>query len=263
MQVATIFRSFGECKRDELKNIRLDDIKKYYNYDDKDRKKPMVRVQIRNPNPEKQRDFTLEGEFYNYYEKYRQCRCQKENTSKEFFLNYRDGKCTRQPIGLNKFGRMPKEIAQFLELPNPDEYTGHSKSSAKLHSEDGLVTTTLPTDLIECDDNNTNTTSDTPKQYVAPSPANFKRKLCNQITSSINLKRPALDKNTICQPPQKPPETEQQTSSSSSTTTKTYVFAGQQNPDTAVDITSPGGTFTLRISNCSNCTFNFIEKKAD
>lgn len=42
-----------------------------------------------------------------------------------FFIGYRNGKCTRQPVGKNTFGAMAKEIASFLKLDNPELYTGH------------------------------------------------------------------------------------------------------------------------------------------
>ena len=37
-----------------------------------------------------------------------------------------DGKCENRPIGINTIGSMPKKIAQFLGLPEPELYTGHS-----------------------------------------------------------------------------------------------------------------------------------------
>lgn len=43
-----------------------------------------------------------------------------------FFLNYKNGKCTQNPIGRNKFLSIPKLIAMFLDLENPDMFTGNS-----------------------------------------------------------------------------------------------------------------------------------------
>jgi len=62
-----------------------------------------------------------------------------------FFLNYQKGKCTVQPIGINKIGQYPKEIAQFLQLPNASLYTSHSfrRSSATLLANSGADITTL------------------------------------------------------------------------------------------------------------------------
>lgn len=44
---------------------------------------------------------------------------------KWFFVSYNDAKCFRQKVGVNKIGAMPKEIASFLRLPEPESYTGH------------------------------------------------------------------------------------------------------------------------------------------
>ncbi|KAJ8933700.1 hypothetical protein NQ314_013866 [Rhamnusium bicolor] len=30
-----------------------------------------------------------------------------------FFIQYRQGKCSRQPVGINSFGSLPKRIALF------------------------------------------------------------------------------------------------------------------------------------------------------
>lgn len=43
-----------------------------------------------------------------------------------FFLYYDKGKCTRQPVGINSMGKVPNTIATWLELPQPELYTGHS-----------------------------------------------------------------------------------------------------------------------------------------
>lgn len=42
-----------------------------------------------------------------------------------FFLTYRGGRCIKSPIGINKIGEVPKIIAKFLNLANPEKYTGH------------------------------------------------------------------------------------------------------------------------------------------
>ena len=37
----------------------------------------------------------------------------------------KSNKYTEQPMGRNTIGSIPKYIANFLELPSPDSYTGH------------------------------------------------------------------------------------------------------------------------------------------
>jgi hypothetical protein len=57
------------------------------------------------------------------------------NTSHDrFFLFYNNGKCTRQPVGINTFGQLPSKIAAYLTLEDPKTYTGHCfrRSSATL-----------------------------------------------------------------------------------------------------------------------------------
>ncbi|KAJ8981030.1 hypothetical protein NQ317_007852 [Molorchus minor] len=72
--------------------------------------------------------------------------CRREKLSKIFTADIEDkgnlivkGKCTKQCVGINSFGKMPSEIAAFLKLPNPELYTGHSfrRSSATLLATSG------------------------------------------------------------------------------------------------------------------------------
>ncbi|RZC36514.1 hypothetical protein BDFB_014632, partial [Asbolus verrucosus] len=47
----------------------------------------------------------------------------KKATHKRFFLTYRSGCCVNSPISFNSVGKVPKEIAVFLKLPNPERFT--------------------------------------------------------------------------------------------------------------------------------------------
>ena len=62
-----------------------------------------------------------------------------------FFLAYRNGKCTKQSIGINTIGNIPQLIAQFLELPNPKDYTGHCfrRSSSTILADSGTNLLTI------------------------------------------------------------------------------------------------------------------------
>lgn len=64
---------------------------------------------------------------------------------RRFFLKYVKGKCTRNPVGINSFGKIPAAIARFLELPNPKLYTVHCfrRSSATLLADAGANLTTI------------------------------------------------------------------------------------------------------------------------
>lgn len=54
-------------------------------------------------------------------------------------MRYEKGKCVNQPVGKNTFYRMPSIIARFLNLPNPELYTGHAfrRTSATLLANTG------------------------------------------------------------------------------------------------------------------------------
>lgn len=44
---------------------------------------------------------------------------------RRFFLTYRNGRCTVQPVGKNTIGSVPTIIAKYLKLDNAKAYTGH------------------------------------------------------------------------------------------------------------------------------------------
>ncbi|KAK4882152.1 hypothetical protein RN001_005471 [Aquatica leii] len=58
---------------------------------------------------------------------------------KRFFINYRNNKCSTQPVGINTFSKLPFRIASFLKLEQPHLYTGHCfrRSSASILSDAG------------------------------------------------------------------------------------------------------------------------------
>ena len=114
----------GACRRDELWKLKVDDLEDLNS---------ALLVKLDNTKTKKPRTFTVTGEFYNIYKKYAALR-PNDLAEKRFFLNYQNGKCTRQVVGINKFGSMAKRIAIFLKLENPHLYTGHCfrRSSATI-----------------------------------------------------------------------------------------------------------------------------------
>lgn len=71
-----------------------------------------------------ERSFVISGAFYNVCKRYVDIRLKDTNTN-QFFTNYQKGKCTKQVVGINKIGNVPKQIAQYLNLENPSAYTSH------------------------------------------------------------------------------------------------------------------------------------------
>lgn len=101
-------------------------------------------IHIRDTKTKQTRSFTITGKFYEYFKKYAMLRPSDVNEQR-FFLNYQKQKCTKQPVGVNKFGYVPKEIATYLHLKTPKLYTGHCfrRSSATILVDAGGDITTL------------------------------------------------------------------------------------------------------------------------
>ena len=100
-----------------------------------------------------------------------------------FFLQYFKGKCTRQPIGINKFGAMPKDIALYLMLPNAEKFTGHSfrRTSATLLVDAGADITALKR-------HGGWKSNSVAEGYIADSLTN-KKSIYKQITSGIVINK--------------------------------------------------------------------------
>ncbi|XP_074103492.1 uncharacterized protein LOC141530340 [Cotesia typhae] len=111
-------------------NMKLEDVKKI------DENTLFIKVPITKNN--QPRSFTIDGKYYDYAKEYMDARPKTCKTDR-FFLNYQNGRCTCQPIGINKFGSMPRTIAEFLKLENANKYTGHSfrRTSATLLADAG------------------------------------------------------------------------------------------------------------------------------
>jgi integrase len=61
------------------------------------------------------------------------------------FRNFANDKFTKSPIGKNAITTFPRKITEFLDLPNPESYTGHSfrVSSATVLVDEGASSITL------------------------------------------------------------------------------------------------------------------------
>ncbi|XP_031358722.1 uncharacterized protein LOC116182334 [Photinus pyralis] len=134
-KVALVIGITGACRKNELYNIKMTHIK------DLD---SAILFDIPNTKTKTPRQFTITGEFYNIVKKYAALR-PADVPSDNFFVNYQKGKCTKQVIGINKLGNMPKQIATFLNLENPQNYTGHCfrRTSATMLVDAGADITTL------------------------------------------------------------------------------------------------------------------------
>jgi integrase len=125
----------GACRRHELCDLTVNDIED---------KGDMLLVKIPKTKNDKPRSFVVTDNFYHIYKKYAILRPNNVSTTR-FFLNYRDGRCSQQVIGINTFGSMPKTVALFLKLKDPESYTGHTfrRTSATLLADSGADLLTL------------------------------------------------------------------------------------------------------------------------
>ena len=69
----------------------------------------------------------------------------KSTKHDRFFVNYRNGRCTSQPEGINTIGGIPKVIAEYLNFKNPEVYTGHcfKRSSVNILADCGASISTI------------------------------------------------------------------------------------------------------------------------
>ncbi|XP_057334601.1 uncharacterized protein LOC130673566 isoform X1 [Microplitis mediator] len=115
-KVIMIFGIVGACRKPELCNLTVRDIV--------DNGTNLVVTTPSTMGIQRMREFTIDGDFYTMVKMYLDLR-PKDVKINRIFLNYQKGKCTQQPIGINKIGGVPRKIARFLKLPDADKYTGH------------------------------------------------------------------------------------------------------------------------------------------
>lgn len=169
LQVATILGITGALRRDELYKLKINNMERHGS---------VLLFHILDTKNHKDRTFTVEGHYCQIIEKYIQLR--PDNVEiKIFFLKYCNDKCSKQVIGINTIGSMPTNVAQWLNLPNPKEYTGHSfrRTSATILSNAGADTETLQK-------HGGWSSSKTAEGYVEQS-INNKRKISTKIIDSI------------------------------------------------------------------------------
>lgn len=135
-KVALIVGLAGACRRTELTNLHLQNVKD---------EGQCIHITIPVTKTKIPRDFFITSgnvEGINMVEMVRRYKAMRPSNADHtrFFVGYRNGKCIKQPVGINTFGKMPYNIASFLGLPNPKLYTGHCfrRSSASLLADSGV-----------------------------------------------------------------------------------------------------------------------------
>ena len=107
----------GALRVDELTNIETQHVENHGE---------LLLVKIPKTKTKIQKSFTISGDYYRIVQKYMKLRPKDITQHNRFFITYRanNQKCTKQPIGKNMISLIPKKIANFLQLPGADQYTG-------------------------------------------------------------------------------------------------------------------------------------------
>lgn len=122
-KVVLIFGIAGACRRDELVKMTTEDIQVNVS---------VIIVTITDSKSNKGRMFTITNDnnsrpnvdYLAICKKYLNLR-PKNPTSNRLFLKYDKGVCTNMVVGMNTIAKIPKDVANYLGLPEPEEYTGH------------------------------------------------------------------------------------------------------------------------------------------
>lgn len=168
----------------------------------------------------------IDGLFYDTVKAYLNLRPNPCKTNR-FLINYQHGKCLNQPMGKNKIGKFPQEIASFLGIPNAAKYTGHCfrRSSTTILADNGAT-------IEELKRHGSWRSNKAAEGYVAESEG-YKRRngriLAEKIMSPENEPEPS---GINAKPPQQP----------------------EVNPSNAVKL-----PFSICISNCTNWHINLKE----
>lgn len=121
MKMVVVMGVMGACRCEELVSLKTTDIEDHGS---------VLVVNIMKTKNDRSRSFVVngvEGKGFNGLEIYRKYTALRPSTLGEgrFFLCYRSGKCTVQPVGINTLSKIPKLMANYLKLKDAHLYTGH------------------------------------------------------------------------------------------------------------------------------------------
>lgn len=226
-----IFGITGACRGIELTNITIENI---------EQQGQLLVIKLPNTKTKIDRTFVVPQEFSEFVQKYRNLRPENVNTNR-FFLKYHQGKCYKQVIGKNTIRSMPKQIASYLKLANPELYTGHCfrRTSATLLADAGANLTTIKR-------HGGWKSSKVAEGYIEDSIQN-KSKITNQITKTIQL-----SKNETSFSRDDP---QLSTSAEESFIPSDFVHDQQISQSQTINI--PKKHLSLKFENCSHFTINF------
>lgn len=105
----------GALRMKELYNIKITDVERHG--------KDLLLIKIPTSKTKVKKSFTIQGDYLELVERYIALR---PKTFKEdnFFVRYQNRRCMMQVIGINTLRAVPKVVAKYLNLPDPEQYTG-------------------------------------------------------------------------------------------------------------------------------------------
>lgn len=212
----------------ELTTLKVNDVETHIN---------KLIVCLRCTKTKKDRMFVVQGDLLKIIQKYQNLRPDGIQSDR-FFLNYKNGKCTKQVVGRHKIAAVPKRIAAYLDLPDAKSYTGHClrRSSATILADTGANLTTLK--------RHGGWTSDKVAEgYIEESVEN-KAKITDQINEAILKTSPF--------------EPRPSTSTSPDDTSTNASTASTLNASQSIQqVNLPGKSVQLTLTNCTNCSIVF------
>lgn len=118
--MALIFGVAGGCRREELVQMTLDNIQEIG---------ASLVVNVPQISTHRKRFFIIDNvneevDMIDIYRKYAALR-PPHTIYRRFFMCYKVGKCTNQLVGINTLGRVPSQVAKYLNLESPSSYNGY------------------------------------------------------------------------------------------------------------------------------------------
>lgn len=220
----------GACRKSELYQMRINDIQDLGQ---------VILVNIPDYKTNISRNFTITGKYCQIFKKYLALRPPTVEHN-NLFLNYHNGKCTKQVVGINKFGTIAKNVATYLKLKDPQRYTGHC-----IRRNAGTMLLDSSGDLIELKRHGASKSHQVAEEHIENSvedKLNVAKTVTHHTESSVEISVSQPEQNIKLEIP------------STSTTPTSGILSYSSNK--LLEHYDTNTMPNITISNCSNVTIN-------
>lgn len=227
-----IFGVTGACRCDELLKLNVEDVEDCGT---------LILIKIINTKTKKPRSFTIVGDFYlNLCRQYTKLR-PKDFQLSRFFIKYQKGKCHKVVMGIHKISNTAKEVALYLNLSNPSEYTGHClrRTSATILVDNGG-------DISCLKRHGGWKSSSVAEGYIEESITN-KKETAKRILAPVDYNKPSTSKDTNWNTPNELIPNEEYTITNNLEQTNNKIMN--------IDNETSTSGFNMQHCNLNNCTF--------